>query len=470
MLADAEPAAGAAETPFWVWRTAFALVFIIIGALTIRSLTGSTADPDMFWHIATGRWIVEHRALPATDVFSWYGLEHGSRWLVQEWLSELVFFALHKIGGFALLYAFIALLSATTATLAGALATVRGARPLIGILVALAVGVGLTPFVSARPQMLTFCLLLVMCLCLERGWIWAAVPIVIVGANLHGGMFPVYLVLIAFYVLPEHWPVLAASAAAVLVNPAHVQLLGLPFRTLLYPGGDAVMEFKATALASNRFDLLVYLGVLALLVAARPRLKPRDGLLALAVTALSLTAARNVALFYLLVLPVLAPYLDRERQGSETTVPARLRPQVVLLPPLAALAVAVIVLTAALPALPIDSGYPKDALAFIKSHHVSRVLNVWQDGGYMIYNDVAPFIDGRGDPFVPASTGGPDVYREYAGAFGMKEDWTVLARRYRVGSVLVGKSIPFYRVLQHSTSAEVIYEDKAFALFRVKLR
>lgn len=44
---------------------------------------------DLWWHIATGRWIVTHKALPLTD--SWSFTRAGQPWLQHEWLSDLVF-------------------------------------------------------------------------------------------------------------------------------------------------------------------------------------------------------------------------------------------------------------------------------------------------------------------------------------------------------------------------------------------
>jgi len=43
-------------------------------------------DPDSYWHLAAGRWIIEHRTIPTTDPFSWTFA--GSPWLAHEWLSE----------------------------------------------------------------------------------------------------------------------------------------------------------------------------------------------------------------------------------------------------------------------------------------------------------------------------------------------------------------------------------------------
>jgi hypothetical protein len=44
-------------------------------------------DPDIWWHMATGRWILQHHALPATDPFSMYGATRS--WLVYSWAFDV---------------------------------------------------------------------------------------------------------------------------------------------------------------------------------------------------------------------------------------------------------------------------------------------------------------------------------------------------------------------------------------------
>lgn len=53
------------------------MTFVLAALIALARMSNFPADPDMFWHVETGRWIVEHRAIPHTDVFSWYGSEAG---------------------------------------------------------------------------------------------------------------------------------------------------------------------------------------------------------------------------------------------------------------------------------------------------------------------------------------------------------------------------------------------------------
>src|ERR1043165_6009932 len=59
--------------------------FLIFAAVNI-------ADADIWWHLRTGQWIVEHRAVPQADSFSWTGM--GKPWAAYSWLFEVLVFGL----------------------------------------------------------------------------------------------------------------------------------------------------------------------------------------------------------------------------------------------------------------------------------------------------------------------------------------------------------------------------------------
>ena len=55
-------------------------------ALTLAFGSGALGDPDIYWHIVTGRWIIAHGGVPHQNLFS-YTLP-GVPWIAHEWLAE----------------------------------------------------------------------------------------------------------------------------------------------------------------------------------------------------------------------------------------------------------------------------------------------------------------------------------------------------------------------------------------------
>jgi len=79
-----------------VTAAAVCCVAFALGLVALRS----EWDVDIFWHIAAGRWILEHRALPSTDIFSFQ--EPVPEWYTFQWLYEVGCAWLDGLGGLLL--------------------------------------------------------------------------------------------------------------------------------------------------------------------------------------------------------------------------------------------------------------------------------------------------------------------------------------------------------------------------------
>ena len=100
MTAAPEPAALPAEPTARSERGS--LISLLLAVVLIPAVLGSSKtifnDGDVSWHIATGQWILDHRAIPHVDPFSltW----GGKPWVPIEWLSEVVFGAAYRLAAY----------------------------------------------------------------------------------------------------------------------------------------------------------------------------------------------------------------------------------------------------------------------------------------------------------------------------------------------------------------------------------
>src|SRR5712691_11310891 len=74
----------------WLVAAAVYLLLIMLGHRLL-------ADPDSYSHIALGRWILEHRAVPTVDPFS--QTMRGAPWIAFEWLSQVAYASAYALGG-----------------------------------------------------------------------------------------------------------------------------------------------------------------------------------------------------------------------------------------------------------------------------------------------------------------------------------------------------------------------------------
>ncbi len=58
---------------------------VLIGSFLCRSI----ADPDLWWHIVVGRWIVAQRSVPDVDYWNMFGV--GQPWRAYSWSNEVVY-------------------------------------------------------------------------------------------------------------------------------------------------------------------------------------------------------------------------------------------------------------------------------------------------------------------------------------------------------------------------------------------
>jgi hypothetical protein len=147
-------------------------------------------DPDIWWHLRVGEWIVDQRTVPDDDSFSAYG--NGKPWIAYSWLFEILVYGLYKNFGLSGL-----LLFTVTMSLLIALAVHRlirpGGLPLLPEAALLALTLGaMKPLMSPRPwlfSILFFAAELVVLFQVRRTGKTRALlvlpPLFILWANLH---------------------------------------------------------------------------------------------------------------------------------------------------------------------------------------------------------------------------------------------------------------------------------------------
>jgi hypothetical protein len=89
----------------WAWT----IGIIVYSALILRG-TLLLLDPGTYWHIAVGRLIVQHHAIPFREPFSY--TKAGILWSSHEWISELAIAIVYDVFGWHCVILFTALCGA----------------------------------------------------------------------------------------------------------------------------------------------------------------------------------------------------------------------------------------------------------------------------------------------------------------------------------------------------------------------
>lgn len=72
--------------------------FIFLVLLTTFKISG---DDDVFWHLATGRYVVQTHNVPATDIFGF--VTQGQQWMPFEWGWDVFTYGIFSLGGYTAL-------------------------------------------------------------------------------------------------------------------------------------------------------------------------------------------------------------------------------------------------------------------------------------------------------------------------------------------------------------------------------
>src|ERR671936_2172690 len=192
---------------------AFAAIF----AIALKPVV----DNDVFWHLATGRYMWATGRIPQADPFSW--TVPGRTWIAHEWLTELWLYPLYSHGGYAaLMLVFAAIITAAFAV-SYATARLLGASRPLGVGVTMLAAVASYHTWGVRPQMISMLLMALTAWLLTRAGLpafptaqdnghaeaagprralWALPALMVLWVNLHGG-FIFGLALIGLFTLGQ---------------------------------------------------------------------------------------------------------------------------------------------------------------------------------------------------------------------------------------------------------------------------
>ena len=185
-------------------------VLLSLAALVLLGwFSTEIVDPDFWWHLKTGEYIVEHHRLPTPDPFAYTtagaapaypGEEVTRRFnLTHEWLAQAVWYLVWRVGGFPAVVLWKALLLTVLCGMVGLLARLRTGSWLWGIAAALAAAALAIEFAHDRPGILSYVFTAAFLLiCEQRRRLWLLPVLALVWANCHGGFFLGWVVCAAY--------------------------------------------------------------------------------------------------------------------------------------------------------------------------------------------------------------------------------------------------------------------------------
>jgi hypothetical protein len=291
-------------------RLAAAIFFILV---TIAAVA-PTRSYDYFWHLTTGRWIVEQHAIPRFDPLAVASAQVP--WINGEWLYEIVLFALHGIAGdpgisilsailvaaiFAMGFFFASREHDIGSALLIAAIAFAGASDRLGVRPAAAAGLLIVIALGLLSSRMRLTALAIAYGCVTVVWI-----------NVHpSALLAPVLALITMLIDVRRWHVALASAIALLINPFGWNAIIAPIRLSSAIRSGAFVNTEWLPSSFGSFPLLyIVTGAVALLFVLTPdkRANAWRFVTFAILGALAFRYVRNQGLYFA-ALPLLVPPL-----------------------------------------------------------------------------------------------------------------------------------------------------------------
>ncbi|HEX7556042.1 MAG TPA: hypothetical protein VF338_05410, partial [Leptolinea sp.] len=166
------------------------LILVITLLLVFLMASRSPIDSDLWWHLQSGRIMVETGKPLLTDVFSF--TRAGMDWINHSWLAEITLYSIYNLANWVGLSVWMGLMAVLIAWFLW-LQIPGGAFTRAGFV--LLASIACAPLWTPRPQFFSLLfltgLIWLVFRWLQKGgkYIWLTIPLFILWSNLHGGYF-----------------------------------------------------------------------------------------------------------------------------------------------------------------------------------------------------------------------------------------------------------------------------------------
>jgi len=467
--------------------------------LTLPFITRRVGDPDYWWHELTGQWIAQHGAFARHELYTY--TVSGAPWTDHEYLSQLLYYGLNRIGGLATISIFFAAVVWAGFWLLLARVRLSAHSPWIagaGLVLGAAAGFAVW---GPRPQMFDF-----LFVSLELFWIdrflrgrgralYALPAVVLLWANLHGGfVFSFFFLGLAIAAVLVRWLwegrrdhaqliaarqlglVAVASAVASLATPWGPSLFIYVWRTQFSSQlAGFVTEWQspdfhmANMLAFEAMLLLVVIGF----AWKRPRLL--DVFFVIGSAVLALHALLFIPIFVAVATPVVIwqwsdvweQLRDRWRATRIARRPYWLTEGLGMLLALALIgSVAFSAYTLQGQAASTRANYPVAAADWLASHSNvgTRVFNEYSWGGYLAYR-FYPEPTRRVFIYGESELMGDTLLAKYSDIDQLHGDWSRLLDQFGVDYVVFPVDTRLVSALDASPNWHRAYSDSVAVIF-----
>lgn len=424
----------------WNWSDkrvkALVCVLIAMGVTVLYLAVNSvTLDADPYWHVALGKYIVQHKSIMKEDVFSWWGAEQGYIETAHSWLGSVILYVFSLLPcsimtsfrlytGMCCFVLVFLLLWFAPLLISSVKVDKKNVIYLcfVGFLAVFAITW------HARPMSIGNILFYLVLLLLYDVWLHPEtrrflliVPLVVLWANIHGGAWIVCMAVCLMFLVASVIPdfnaygvvhkvvnrplarkrflfVCASCIFGGMVNPYGYKLFIYPFVTNSAALKSVVGEFKPPTLTLMSFAYAVMLLVIVFIIKGRVDFPFIYAAPIVGCTILTLQHLRIVNYLSIWLLLFLVTILPAIMASFEETPPDEMFVKTINGCVIVCLS-AIIAFLAGYNYVGFKDRISQELLDAMDEYSVERMFSPYDTGGFLIYHGRQSFVDSRGDLF-----------------------------------------------------------------------
>jgi len=450
---------------------------------------------DGFWHIKVGEYIVKNKTIPYHDVFSWYGMSKNLEWTSHEWLFGILAYLVYSIKGFISAAIFMGIINVLIVFSLYKLLRIRSKNRWIALICmsSYIVMFGSETSLAYRPIIVSMLLIIVTCILLEKNKYIAALLVVILGINFHGGVYPIYIIIFAYYTLFKNYKYFIAALLGILVNPYIYGIYLYTIRSMneMDLQKRYINEWRVTQLYDLKVSLTIIIFIVFVYIFGRVKLK--DILFSGSFIILAISSVRQIPFLPILALPLVCPYIERALNEfirsyvfkNKFVRYTRLKIKIFRGNLVKYVIITGLELVFIIPSVMYsydffkdgmkifsvnDSDCPVHAVEYINRHpeiKSSHLLSHYNDSQYLIFRGIPTFVDSRADLFLPSFNKDTNAFYDFMHTCIDLNNPQDLINKYDIKYILIGKSYSFYNMIKSYENLSVVYEDPDYCIFKV---
>lgn len=452
------------------------IILFIIASLKV-SLNILDTGCDYYWHVKLGEYIINTKAVPTTDIFSWYGILNNLPWVSHEWLSGVILYLNSTIFGKYAPLIFCTTIYLTIALLLFYLNKKEYLKNSKFTLIHILIGtILLSASITPRPHLISY-VLLILTLYLTKDFynnpetkkIFFLPLISLIWANAHGGSSNLtYIILGITFIgsildkkmnkklLRKYLLIFTITTLIITINPHGLKMLLYPYSNLLDTTmKNGITEWQRPTIDKlNNLLMFIYiLGIIILFIKKRKSLKKKDLLIFLAFSYLSISAIRFIPFIYLAATFFIFDYIEPCEIGL-------INYKLITLASITSIIISIFTLPTVIKNTNIKI-IDNQIINYLQKHQPSRLYNFYDYGGYLIYNDIKVFYDGRADIYTK------NIFEKANNLASLKKDYSSFMKEYNFDYYLLPQYVPLTSYLLEN-DYDKIYDINNVVLLKKK--